>query len=142
MSSGIKNIEDFFTIYKESAWNKDSVSMINLYDHQSIIFDMWDKGSITNEKEWVKLIEDWLGSLGDESVKVDFEMVKIQESDNLGFATAFIKFQAISKEGEVLRSMKNRITLGFTKHESQWKVIHQHTSAPISSEDLSAILDL
>ncbi|MTI41546.1 YybH family protein [Fulvivirga lutimaris] len=142
MSSGIKKIEDFFKIYKESAWNKDSVSMISLYDQHAVIFDMWDKGSISNEKEWAGLIEDWLGSLGDERVNVDFEILKIQESGAVGFATALISFQAISKKGKVLRSMKNRITVGFSKYENQWKVIHQHTSAPVSSEDLSAILDL
>jgi ketosteroid isomerase-like protein len=35
--------------------------------------------------------------------------------------------------------MKNRITLGFSKEKDVWKVVHQHTSAPINS-NLEAIL--
>ena len=135
-------IEDFFKIYKISAWDKDTSAMINLYDERALIFDMWDQGYISNSSEWNKIITDWLGSLGEEKVKVDFEMVKIHQSGDVGFASALIQFQAISGEGIVLRGMKNRISLGFSKFEDGWKVIHQHTSAPVSSEELVAILNI
>jgi ketosteroid isomerase-like protein len=71
---------------------------------------------------------------------VIFEMIKIQEGDIAGFANALISFQAISIDNTIIRSMKNRITLGFIKEKDQWKVVHQHTSAPINS-DLEAILN-
>jgi len=103
---------------------------------------MWDNGYCSDPLEWAKIIEDWFGSLGDEKVKVEFEMIKIQQSENVGFASALIRFQAISAEGAVLRSMKNRITLGFAKSGDEWKVIHQHTSAPINSNGLTAILNI
>ena len=135
-------IEDFFKLYQNAAWHKDAMSMLNLYDKQAVIFDMWDQGYISNSSEWTKIITGWLGSLGNEKVKVEFEMINIHQSDNIGFATALIQFQAISGEGAILRSMKNRITLGFKKFEEGWKVVHQHTSAPISSNGLTAILDI
>ena len=135
-------IEEFFKLYQNFAWRKDTTAMINLYDEQAVIFDMWDQGYHSNQSEWTKIIIDWLGSLDEEKVKVEFEMVKIHQSGNVGFASALIQFQAISSEGAVLRSMKNRITLGFSKFEHGWKVIHQHTSAPISSNGLTAILDI
>lgn len=138
--SGFPEIEDFFKIYQTSAWQKDPMAMINLYDEQAIIFDMWDQGYEVNPLAWNKTIKDWLGSLDEEKVKVDFDMVSIHQSDNIGFASALIGFQAISSEGAILRSMRNRITLGFTKSDYGWKVIHQHTSAPISFEGLTAIL--
>ncbi len=37
-------IEDFFKIYQNAAWRKDAIAMINLYDEQAVIFDMWDQG--------------------------------------------------------------------------------------------------
>lgn len=135
-------IEEFFKVYQNSAWSKNATAMINLYDKNAVIFDMWDQGYISNSLEWDNTILDWLGALGDEKVKVEFEMVKIHQSGNLGFASALIMFQAISNDGTILRSMKNRITLGFTKFEDGWKVIHQHTSAPINSNGLTAILDI
>ena len=135
-------IEDFFRIYQRSAWDKDASAMISLYDEHALIFDMWDQGYISDSSKWSKIIIDWLGSLGEEKVKVEFEMVKIHQSGDVGFASALIQFQAISSEGAVLRSMKNRISLGFSKEEDGWKVIHQHTSAPVSSDGLTAILDI
>lgn len=135
-------IKDFFNSYQEAAWHKDTSAMINLYDEHAVIFDMWDQGYCVSSSEWNKAIEDWFSSLGPERVKVEFDMIKISESGSLGFATALIKYSAISSEGAVLRSMKNRITLGFSKMGDTWKVIHQHTSAPISSNGLTAILDI
>jgi ketosteroid isomerase-like protein len=135
-------IEYFFENYKEHTWNKDAPAMINLYDEHALIFDMWDQGYISGLSEWSKVIVDWFDSLGEEKVKVEFEMVKIHQSGDVGFATALIEYQAISGDGSVLRSMKNRISLGFSRVEDGWKVIHQHTSAPISSDELTAILDI
>lgn len=135
-------IKDFFKVYEHSAWHKDAKAMINLYDDQAVIFDMWDQGYVLNLMEWTKIIEDWLGSLGEEKVKVEFEMIKIHQSESVGFASALIKFQAISTEGVMLRSMKNRITLGFSRVKESWKVVHQHTSAPVNSNGLTAILDI
>ncbi len=134
-------IEDFFKIYQKSAWDKDASAMIDLYDEHALIFDMWDQGYISTPSEWRKIVTDWLGNLGEEKVRVEFEMVKIHQSGNVGFASALIQFQAISGDGAVLRSMKNRISLGFSKIEDGWKVIHQHTSVPISSDGLTALLD-
>lgn len=142
IKNGFIEIEDFFNIYKNAAWSKDKTSMINLYAKDAVIYDMWDQGFITDPEQWQKIIFDWFDSLGEEKVNVAFELINIHQSVDVGFANALISFQAISKDGIVLRSMKNRITLGFTKFVDGWKVIHQHTSAPISSERLSAILDI
>ena len=135
-------IKDFFTIYQTAARNKDTKAMINMYHEQAMIFDMWELGYQSDAAAWAKMIENWLGSLGDEKVKVEFEMINIHQSGDTGFASALIGFQAISMEGTVVRSMKNRITLGFVKREEGWKVVHQHTSAPIRFIGLTAVLDI
>ena len=137
----MKRPQDFFTIYKQSAWDKDTESMIALYHDNVVIFDMWTKGYQTGLTEWSSVIKDWLGSLGDERVNVIFEMIQIHEGNDVGFGSALIAYQAISTNNTILRSMKNRITLGFVKHEDEWRVIHQHTSAPINS-NLEAILNI
>ncbi|MEC7263091.1 MAG: nuclear transport factor 2 family protein [Bacteroidota bacterium] len=138
----MKTIEDFFTTYKEAVWRKDADALLALYDTDVIQFDMWDRGFYPNLTEWKPGIEDWLGSLGNEKVKVDFEMIKIHLAENIGFASGLIKFEAISEQGDVLRSMKNRITVGFYKGPEHWVVVHQHISAPISSENLNVIFNI
>jgi ketosteroid isomerase-like protein len=141
MQNSIENIADFFHAYKKAAWDRNVSGMINLYDHDVLVFDMWGKGFIAGITEWTHAITDWLTSLKDEKVNVNFEMIQIQESESVGFATALIQFQAISVDNEIVRSMKNRISLGFVKKDGVWKVKHQHTSAPIDS-NLKAILDV
>jgi ketosteroid isomerase-like protein len=137
----MKKIQDFFTIYKQSAWDRDTKSMVGLYHHNVVIFDMWKQGYQKGLKEWSGVIQNWFGSLGEENVNVIFEMVDIHESGHVGFASALITFQAISIDKTILRSMRNRITVGFIKENDAWKVIHQHTSAPINA-DLGAMLDI
>jgi ketosteroid isomerase-like protein len=136
----MKTPQDFFTIYKQSAWDKDSETVIGLYDDNVVIFDMWMHGYQKGLASWSAVIKDWLGSLGDEKVNVIFEMIEIHEGHEVGFASALINYQAISSDKTILRSMKNRITIGFTRHRDEWKVVHQHTSSPIDSE-LKAILN-
>ncbi|REG92978.1 nuclear transport factor 2 family protein [Flavobacterium aquicola] len=136
----MKNIQDYFTIYKQSVWEKNTQSLIELYHDNVVIFDMWEHGYQTGITAWSAAIKDWLGSLGEERVNVIFEMIEIHEGDNAGFGSAVITFQAISATNTIIRSMRNRITVGFAKENEQWKVIHQHTSAPINSS-LEAILN-
>ena len=114
--------------------------MIGLYDDNVVIFDMWDRGYQTGLAEWSAEIKNWLGSLGEEKVKVSFEMTKVQEAGDSAFASALVSFEAIAVDDTVLRSMKNRITLGLVRKNDRWKVVHQHTSAPVNGE-LKAILD-
>jgi hypothetical protein len=54
----MKRPEDFFTIYKQSAWDKDIKSMIGLYDDSVVIFDMWERGYQTGLTEWSIVIRD------------------------------------------------------------------------------------
>jgi len=138
----LHTIHDFFRIYQEAAWNKDIKLMQSLYHDDVVIFDMWDQGYQKGAGAWAKSIEEWLGSLGSERVRVSFEQVNCNETDEIAFASALIQFEAISPEGSRIRGMKNRITIGFVRTSNSWKVIHQHTSAPVRSKDLSAILDI
>lgn len=130
----MKKVQEYFTIYKQSAWGKDAESMIAMYDDNVVIFDMWSHGYQTGLAGWSIEIKNWFGSLGEEKVNVIFDMMEIHESENVAFGHALITFQAISIDNSIIRSMKNRITLGFTKNKDLWKVVHQHTSAPINSE--------
>lgn len=133
-------IEEFFVIYKNAAWNKDVKQMVGLYHENVVIFDMWEHGFQKGLKAWSLEISNWLESLGDEKVKVDFEMISIQEESMVGFASALVSFQALGLDQTILRGMKNRISLGYIRDKSGWKVVHQHTSAPIDS-NLQALLD-
>jgi ketosteroid isomerase-like protein len=135
----MKQAEEFFTRYQQFAWEKNSEGMINLYDEHVVVFDMWGDEQNVGLTAWSRIIREWLGSLNDERVKVTFEEINIQRSETVSFATGIVRYQAISTDDKVIRGMRNRMTVGLVKKGEEWKVIHQHTSAPIDS-DLRAIL--
>lgn len=141
MQNEIKNISDFFQRFQKAAFEKDIRGMVSLYDDNVVVFDMWDKGFVLGIKEWSSVITAWFTSLTDEKVKVTFDMIHIQEDEQVGFSNSIIQFQAIAIDNSIQRSMKNRISLGFVKKDGFWKVKHQHTSAPVDSS-LKAILDI
>jgi ketosteroid isomerase-like protein len=134
--------ELFFKIYSQAAWDKNAAMMVDLYSTDVMIFDMWDKGFYRGIDDTRKNILEWFENLGTDKVEVRFEDIHIKEDSEIAVGYGFIKFAGISKDGVVLRSMKNRITLAFSKNEKQWKVFHQHISLPINAHDLKANFDI
>ena len=55
-------------------------------------------------------------------------------------ADAVLTFAAMSPTGERLRWLSNRITLTMRRDPTGWKVIHEHTSAPIDHASDKAVL--
>lgn len=130
--------ELFFDYYSKAAWDKNSAMMADLYSHDVVIFDMWDKGYYAGIDNTRKMITEWFEQLGTDTVEVRFEDIHIKGDIDFAVGYGFINYAGISKDGAVLRSMKNRISLAFSKTNDHWKVIHQHISLPINSNDLNA----
>ena len=139
-SSASSDLEKFFTLYGQAVWEKDVAALMALYSEDLVIFDLWEKPAHSSYSEWSETMNQWLGSLDGERVRVEFEKVRTFASGNQGYASAFVSFSAVSEEsGKVLRSIKERISLGFIKEGSIWRVNHQHTSLPISPSNREAI---
>ena len=84
---------------------------------------------------------EWFGSLGSERVSLELQDVQIIIGDGVAVAHAFVTFKGLSAEGEALRAMNNRLTWALRKTDSDvWKVVHEHTSAPVDFETAKVIL--
>lgn len=134
-------ITDFFTRYKECAWEKDLGGMAELYADDISVFDLWETPQASGITEWKNTIGNWFSTLGADRDRVDFSEIEITQEGGLAVARAYVRYAAVSASGEELRHMKNRITLSFTRTADRWIVTHQHTSAPISAVNLGARLD-
>ena len=53
---------------------------------------------------------------------------------------AYFTFTGESDSGEVMHSMDNRFTWILKNQKSNWKIIHEHSSAPIDFESNKVIL--
>lgn len=124
-------IEQLFDRYAAAAHAKDADAFLSLYSDDIRSFDMWGRWSYDGIGEYRTMVEGWFGGLGDERVGVEFEEIREVVGDDVAAASAFVTFRGLSAGGEELRSMNNRITWALRRVDGEWKVAHEHTSAPL-----------
>lgn len=125
--------------YKAAVYEKDANKFLSIYDSSARVFDTWGVWVFESRESRRSVIENWFESLNQERVLVNFSDIKLTESDELAVLTTIGSYAAISIDGVELRSMQNRFTWALKLIDSQWKIVHEHTSVPIGN-DLTAIL--
>jgi uncharacterized protein (TIGR02246 family) len=133
-------IQQLFDRYKTAVLEKNVDAFLSIFDSEIHVFDMWGTWSHRGIEAWRKMATEWFGSLGSERVIVEFHDPRIVLSNEMAWATADVTFAAVSAQGEKLRSLQNRLTWVVQKKSGEWKVVHEHTSAPIDPETGKAIL--
>jgi ketosteroid isomerase-like protein len=126
--------------YKNAVSARDGEAFIRLYDPQVRVFDTWGVWAYDDADKWRGAIESWFGSLGTETVRVAFEDVKSSGLPDFAVVSAVVTYAAISATGAQLRSMDNRLTWVLKMTGNVFRILHEHTSAPVGFEDLKAIL--
>ena len=126
--------------YKAAVLKKDVDAFMRLYDRKVRVFDMWGVWSYEGAAAWRKMVETWFGSLGTERVKVTMEEVQATAGQELAVVSAIVTYAGVSVEGGELRAMQNRRTWVLKPESGVWKIVHEHTSAPVGFDDLKAML--
>ena len=117
--------------YRDAVYAKDVEAFVAIFADDVRVFDMWGAWSHDGIDSWREMAVGWFGSLGDELVRVAFDEVQTTVGDDTAVLSAFVTFAGLSADGEELRSMNNRLTWGLRKTGGTWKVVHEHTSAPV-----------
>jgi uncharacterized protein (TIGR02246 family) len=133
-----RQLERVIEAYKAAVLAKDVEALIALYDPEVRIFDMWATWSYVGAAAWRQAVEQWFASLGDEAVTVRVQDVQIAAGEDFAMVSAVLTY-ANSSAGKPGRSMQNRLTWSLARRETGWRIVHEHTSAPIGV-DLKAIL--
>ena len=128
-------------VYSESAYAKDVDRFMTMYADDVRIFDLWGTWVISGAAGWRDGISGWFGSLGEERVVVDFEDVAVTESGDLASLTAMVAYSAESASGDRIRQMTNRLTWVLSRSDEAWRVVHEHTSAPVDDASGKVILE-
>jgi ketosteroid isomerase-like protein len=128
-------IEQLLTDYSEAVRAKDVDRFVALYSADVRVFDMWGRWSYDDAAAWREVAAEWFGSLGSEQVAVEFADVHTVIGEDVAVADAFVTYQGLSAEGDELRAMNNRVTWALRKQpDGTWKVVHEHSSAPVDFE--------
>ena len=140
MSSANDPFVKMLDAYRDAVFAKDIEAFVRLYDADVHVFDMWGEWSLRGIAAWRRMAEGWFGSLGDERVLVSFDAVGsfVDATMVCGYAT--VTYSAQAPDGTILRSLSNRMTVAMRHHGDEWKVVHEHTSAPIEHGTLKAQL--
>ena len=142
--SAVNNVEQpiqqIIAAYKAAVFAKDVDAFVALYHEDVCVFDLWGTWSYNGIAAWRTMVGEWFGSLGSEQVVVEVDGVHAHVTNDLAVTHAFISYTGVSAEGQALRTMHNRLTWVLTPHGSGWKIIHEHSSAPVDSETLQVLL--
>lgn len=128
--------------YAAAILAKDLDAFVSLYDRDVFVFDAWGVRSYEGIDAWRGMTNDWFTSLGTERVVVEFEDERTSTSESLAYASAIVRYTAVTASGQALRSLQNRLTIVLERKGDEWKVVHQHTSSPIDFETKKAVLEL
>ena len=133
----IRNVLD---AYAAAVLAKDADAFAALYAPDVRVFNLWTKWSDDGVEAWRAMAVDWFGSLGPERVVVDWDDVRTNVTDELAVLQAYLSYQAVSAESVELRRMSNRLTWVLKPTNGAWRIIHEHTSAPVDAGTMKAIL--
>jgi uncharacterized protein (TIGR02246 family) len=129
----MNELKQMFETYKTAVLDKDEKAFLTLYHPEFMGFDMWG--------EWIKtpeslrlMVNEWFSSLKSERVHVEFSEIREVIGKDIATAHAIARYTAVASQGEYLRHLDNRLTWVAKKDNDSWKIVHEHTSAPIDPQ--------
>ncbi|MHA7140439.1 MULTISPECIES: YybH family protein [unclassified Arthrobacter] len=120
--------------YAAAVFGKDVDALLALYDDDVRVFDLWDVWSHQGADPWRESVAGWFASVGDERVRVDFDDVQTLVTEDLATVHAIITYRDIGPDDVEQDSMQNRLTWVLGRRDGDWKIVHEHTSAPVNGE--------
>jgi len=125
--------------YSMAVGAKDVEAFLNLYDPAVRVFDAWDAWSYEGRDTWRSCVQAWFAAGGDE-LSVRFDDVRTLQAGDFGTLTSVVTYASAAPDGTARRELQNRITWVLRKEQGAWRIVHEHTSAPVDPAHQKAIL--
>lgn len=140
MSDATDPFRQALDAYAAAARAKDVDAFVALYADDVRLFDLWGAWSLRGIEVWRNAVTEWFSSLGDEQLVVTADQVESTFDGDLAVGHAILTYAAFAADGQALRSLDNRITMALHRSGGAWKIVHEHTSAPVDHATLKAML--
>ena len=140
MSTLNQAVDALFSQYQQAVLARDVDAFVALYDPDVQVFDTWGTWSYRGRDAWRQMVQGWFSSLGEqEQVEVRVAEVCVTAGTDLAVVTAAVTYAALL-QGRELRAMSNRLTWALQQQAGRWRIVHEHTSVPVSFEDAKGML--
>lgn len=126
--------------YADAVRRKDVEALLALYADDVVLFDLWGTWTLRGIDAWRAAVTDWFASLGDEQLRVRADAAVSTVAGDLAVGHAILTYAALDADGRELRSLDNRLTMALRRLGDGWKIVHEHTSAPVDHASLKAML--
>jgi len=140
----MKTVLEVLDHYKDSVNKQDINEFMKLYDTNVHVFDSWNTWEVNGINNWETIIQNWFSILrrDNSTIVVSYQDLVIEESERIAYIHASIRYSELNSHQIVFRHLTNRFTIVLRKIESEWKIIHEHSSLPIHSESGKGLFDL
>ena len=132
-------IRQALAAYQSAVLAKDVEAFMAIYAEDAQIFELWGTW-VHDIASWREMAKGWFAFLGDQRSVVEAHDVRTQVSGDMALLTASLTYRAVDATGAELRSLDNRLSWVLRQRGGQWRVVHEHTSAPLAHEDGKGIL--
>ncbi|RYY02120.1 MAG: DUF4440 domain-containing protein [Gammaproteobacteria bacterium] len=136
MSQTKNPFSEILSAYSAAIFEKDVDRYLSLYSDDILIFDMWNDWYLQGLQPWREMAENWFASLNSEKVVVTASEIQSHQFGDIVVGYAILRFAAIDAEGQELRYLNNRVSINMRQADGNWKIFHQHSSAPIDGKSI------
>jgi uncharacterized protein (TIGR02246 family) len=133
-------VHSMLELYRSAVRAKDVDAFARLYADKVRVFDAWSTWSYSGVEAWRTVVAGWFSSLGTDTVEVLFSETTVHAGVDIATLNSIVSYTNHSETGAEPRSMENRITWILVREADAWRIVHEHSSAPIDFTDLKAML--
>lgn len=111
--------KDALQLHLEAIQNRDLDSFCSTISDDSITLIMLNGTIIDNRMKFIEFHKDWFS---DEDWKLNYEIIKLDETEKMAYALLAIHYEDIDMEGKPVH-MKYYLNLIFKKYEDNWLLV-------------------
>lgn len=132
------NPETLVERYAAAVQAVDKEALLALYAPTARIFDMTMPWQSSGRDEWSAQLEDWFTHMREHGGEAVATNVEIQATSDMALLTMYMRYSDQDEDSEN-ESITNRLTWVAVPHGDDWVIVHEHTSVPLSDDDMSPV---
>ncbi len=130
--------ESVLTKYIAALEAVDEDALLALYTPNARIFDMTMPWEHTDQKTWRAMVTDWFRHVRNHGSGAEALRVETHATDEMVLMTLIIDYYDLNDQGE-REGMANRLTWVLVPDGEEWKILHEHTSAPLTEDTMAPV---